>query len=201
MFSSGSGHQIGGLPWREAQAEGKSLKVYTCSNSLFYPSVAAAWNSQAQQRPWPGTLAASVFLEFPLCKQLEDKHHILAFTFRLEVYPAFLFFLATGGVFHPVSDATAQVCRTELHSCSNMGRVGGSRPSPSGSSSISENVGVKGLVQGNHEYLKTHYCCSSFSPLRVPWWTNRSLHSLQALSGEGPSIPAWFFHPLGSCWA
>lgn len=35
-------------------------------------------------------------------------------TFRLEVYPSFLFFLATGGIYHPVSDCGMQVHTTEL---------------------------------------------------------------------------------------
>lgn len=67
---------------------------------------------------WQVMLTACAFLEFALCKQLEHKHNLLAFIFRLEVYPVFLFFLATDGVFHPVSDTTVQVCMTELCSCS-----------------------------------------------------------------------------------
>lgn len=55
--------------------------------------------------PWQGKFAASALLEFCLCKQPEHKHNLLTFIFRLEVYPAFLFFLGTGGLYHPVSDA------------------------------------------------------------------------------------------------
>lgn len=57
-------------------------------------------------------LTACAFLEFALCKQLEHKHNLLAFIFRLEVYPVFLFFLATDGVFHPVSDTAVPICMT-----------------------------------------------------------------------------------------
>lgn len=55
--------------------------------------------------PWQGMFAVSALLEFCLCKQPEHKHNLLTFIFRLEDYPAFLFFLGIGGVYHPVSDA------------------------------------------------------------------------------------------------
>lgn len=50
--------------------------------------------------PWQGMFVVSASLEFHLCKH---KHNLLTFISRLEVYPAFLFFLGTGGLYHPVS--------------------------------------------------------------------------------------------------
>lgn len=154
---------MGGLGERHRQ--GKSLKVCVCSHSFFPPSVTTALSTEICNRPnrdlGRGCSQLLAFLEFPLCEQLEHKHGLLAFIFRLEVYPAFLFFLATGGVYHPVSDATVQVCMPELCSCSltwgGWGAVG--QTSPSGGSRLlhscapSENVVVEGLVQGNHKYL------------------------------------------------
>lgn len=59
--------------------------------------------------PCQGIVAVSALLEFHLCKH---KHNLLTFIFRLEVYPAFLFFLGTGGLYHPVSDA--ELCSGSL---------------------------------------------------------------------------------------
>lgn len=82
---------------------GKFLKVCACSDSFHLRPQHRAQRlpGQAQQRLWQGMLTASAFLEFPFCKQLQHKHNLLVFIFRLEVYPIFLFFLATGGLYHP----------------------------------------------------------------------------------------------------
>uniref|UniRef100_A0A8C3JPP0 Glutathione S-transferase 3, mitochondrial n=1 Tax=Calidris pygmaea TaxID=425635 RepID=A0A8C3JPP0_9CHAR len=82
----------------------------------------------------------------------------------LEVYPAFLFFLGTSGIYHPVSDATVQGCRTALCSCSLPGgqqarlaplEAGGCFTSRIALHSCvpSENVVVECLVQGSCKYL------------------------------------------------
>lgn len=64
----------------------------------------------------------------------------------------------------------------------------------------SEDVVVEGLVQWNHKYLTNSLLLlqlwSPFLPLRVPCWTNQSIHSLRSMSGKGPSNPAWFFQAL-----
>lgn len=68
-------------------------------------------NSQAHQVPWQG-MFATAFLDTLFTGHLKTSLTFFLI-FRLEVYPSFLFFLATGGIYHPVSDCDMQVHTAE----------------------------------------------------------------------------------------
>lgn len=83
---------------------------------------------------------------------LSTKHDLLTFIFRLEVYPAFLFFLGTGGLYHPVSDA--ELCSGSL-TWEGWGAGGQDSPFSShitrNSSAPSGNLAVEDSLQENHK--------------------------------------------------